>query len=399
MTNSSELAGEIVGQGFEAFLQYPVSIYIHLPWCLKKCPYCDFNSHATPQSDFPEHAYTDRLIDDLKYSAPLLLNREVQSIFIGGGTPSLFSPDSIDRVLSACREFSALSPDCEITLETNPGTFEANKFAEFLACGINRLSIGVQSFHDHYLERLGRIHSAKESLQAIETAASQGFDNINIDLMFGLPGQSLDDALEEVTMACQQPVNHISYYQLTLEPNTLFYRYPPALPDADQSWKIHIGAMHRLQQSGFNRYEVSAFSKPGHECQHNLNYWQYGDYLGIGAGAHSKLTNTRHIIRQQRPRQPESYMQAVNQGKQIISRHEINANETVFEFMLNHLRLISGFTRDRFEISTGLDWITVASSVGAAIENGLMKHRDPYFRASELGYRFLDQLTERFLPE
>ena len=399
MTRHTEVAQETSGQRFKAFLQEPVSIYIHLPWCLKKCPYCDFNSHATTEADFPEHDYTDKLINDLKHSAPLLLNREVRSIFIGGGTPSLFSPDSIDRILSACREFTVVSHECEITLETNPGTFEADKFAEFMACGINRLSIGIQSFHDHYLQKLGRIHTAAESLHAIQIAAAQGFDNINIDLMFGLPGQSLGDALEEVTMACKQPVNHISYYQLTLEPNTVFYRYPPTLPDSDQNWKIQTKALDHLYQSGFNRYEVSALSQVGRECLHNFNYWQYGDYLGIGAGAHSKLTNTHNISRQQRPRQPESYIHAVNEGKQMIHQHKLSDETSVFEFMLNHLRLVKGFTRDRFEISTGLAWESISMHVDAAIEDGLMKQSDSHFHASELGYRFLDHLTERFLPE
>ena len=398
MNRHTELTHETDQPGFEHFLQDPVSLYVHLPWCLKKCPYCDFNSHANAAADFPEHAYTDKLINDLEHSAPLLLNRRVHSIFIGGGTPSLFSPESIDRILSACHRFTAVADDCEVTLETNPGTFEADKFAEFLACGINRLSIGVQSLRDHYLQKLGRIHTTAESLHAIETAALQGFDNINIDLMFGLPGQSLDDALADITDACQQTVSHVSYYQLTLEPNTVFYRYPPALPDTDLSWDMHSEAMRCLQQSGFNRYEVSAFGKTDRECRHNLNYWQFGDYLGIGAGAHSKLTNKQAIVRQQRPRQPDSYMHAVNAGKQIIHPHELDKETLIFEFMLNHLRLVSGFTRDRFETSTGLAWDAVAAPIDAAIEDGLMQQHGTHTLATEFGYRFLDQLTERFLP-
>jgi oxygen-independent coproporphyrinogen-3 oxidase len=398
MTATTECHEKQPGLNFHTFLQCPVSLYIHLPWCLKKCPYCDFNSHAAINAHFPENDYTDQLINDLQQTAPLLLNREVQSIFIGGGTPSLFSPVSIERLLSACKEHSAVSPTCEITLETNPGTFEADKFAAFLACGINRLSIGVQSFNDHYLQKLGRIHSARESLNAIQTAASIGFDNINIDLMFGLPEQSLDDALEEISIACQQPVNHISYYQLTLEPNTVFYRYPPTLPDSDQSWKMQTAAMERLQQAGYNRYEVSAFCKTDQECQHNLNYWRYGDYLGIGAGAHSKLTNKQHILRQQRPRQPESYMRAVENCEQVIHQLKVSEAESPFEFMLNHLRLVEGFTRDRFEQSTGLAWPSVTGALDSAIEDGLLVHTDTHYRASEIGYRFLDQLVERFLP-
>lgn len=398
MGSQSKPSNDSVTKGFDTFLASPVSLYIHLPWCLKKCPYCDFNSHATSPNEFPEKTYTEKIILDLEKSVSLLSNRRVDSIFIGGGTPSLFSPESINKILAACYQFTQASNDCEITMEANPGTFESEKFSEFLAVGVNRLSLGVQSFKDHYLQALGRIHNAKESLSAIETAADLGFENINIDLMFGLPEQSIEDALEEISLACQQAVNHISYYQLTLEPNTVFHRYPPKLPNTDVSWDIQCSAIELLKQSGFQRYEVSAYSKDGAQCRHNNNYWQYGDYLGIGAGAHSKITNSHGISRHQRTRQPESYINAIKDDSHIVQERSVEQDDIIFEFMLNNLRLVKGFNRHQFEIRTNMSWETVRVPLDKFIQEGLMQESDGDYQASELGYRFLDQLVERFLP-
>ncbi len=381
-----------------AMLQQPVSIYIHLPWCLHKCAYCDFNSHATELNQFPEQHYTTQLITDLTLAAPLIGAREVQSIFIGGGTPSLFAPESIAKIISACRQLTNLSPQCEVTLETNPGTFEYEKFSEFLSAGVNRLSIGAQSFNNKHLTALGRIHDANEAIHAVETAHKIGFQNINVDLMFGLPEQSISEAMQDVVIACQQPVNHISYYQLTLEPNTVFHRFPPKLPDEDTSWDIQTQGIEMLSNAGYQRYEVSAYSQPHAECLHNTNYWKYGDYLGIGAGAHSKVTTKDGILRNQRTRQPTSYIQAVATNSHVLQQHFVSSDQCVFEFMLNHLRLANGFSVDNFTLSTGLAWSQIDSQVNAYVEEGLLEKVNNHYRASPLGYQFLDELTQRFLP-
>jgi putative oxygen-independent coproporphyrinogen III oxidase len=378
--------------------QQPVSIYIHLPWCLHKCAYCDFNSHATAPDQFPEQLYTQQLIADLTQAAPLIDGREVQSIFIGGGTPSLFSPESIANILSACSKLTQLKSSCEVTLETNPGTFELQKFAEFLAAGITRISVGAQSFNDGYLNALGRIHDASEALNALETAHKIGFKNINVDLMFGLPNQSIEDALNDIQIACQQPVNHISYYQLTLEPNTVFHRFPPSLPSDDTNWKIQTNAMQALTDAGYSQYEVSAYAQTNSQCVHNTNYWQYGDYLGVGAGAHSKITTKDGVLRNQRTRQPDSYIQAVPNQSHVLQQHLVASDQLIFEFMLNNLRLINGFNIDTFTRTTGLRWSQVEKQVDAHIEEKLMEKTNNQYRASSFGYQYLDELTQRFLP-
>lgn len=381
------------------FLQQDLSLYIHLPWCLHKCPYCDFNSHATEINTFPEQQYVDCLISDLRQSCDQLNHRTVHSIFIGGGTPSLFSPESINKILSACKQLTTVAADCEITLETNPGTFEYQKFAELLACGVNRLSIGVQSFNDHLLKKLERIHSSKEALNAIEAAKTIGFKNINIDLMFGLPDQTTSIAQADLRLACEQQINHISYYQLTLEPNTIFHRYPPQqLPQDDDCWDMQLNGIDQLQQAGYQRYEVSAYALKNQQCRHNLNYWRFGDYLGIGAGAHSKISTGATIVRNHRTRQPDSYVQAVAKGKQVLQQRKLSQEALTFEFMLNNLRLCEGFSTAHFSASTGLPYKIAEETVNQAITEKLLEQDKMQVRATEFGYRFLDELFQRFLP-
>ena len=376
----------------------PISLYIHLPWCLHKCAYCDFNSHATNADAFPEQAYVDSLIKDLSLSAETIQQRKIQSIFIGGGTPSLFSPESIEQILLACRTATCLDQHCEITIETNPGTFEYQKFAEYLDIGINRISIGVQSLNNNHLKALERIHDRQEAISAIETAHKIGFKNINADLMFGLPNQSINQAQQDIQTLCDLPLTHISYYQLTLEPNTVFYRFPPELPDEDTLWAIQNNGMEILSQSGYQRYEVSAYARNDLQCLHNINYWRFGDYLGIGAGAHSKLTTTEGIIRNQRMRQPDSYMRAALTNSHILNQHVVDADSIIFEFMLNNLRLTQGFTAQSFTHFTGLDWPHIDTQMKRQVEEGLIEKIDDYYRATSLGYQFLDELTQRFLP-
>ncbi len=376
----------------------PLSIYIHLPWCLHKCDYCDFNSHATKPDQFPESLYTQQLITDLTQASELIEGRKVKSIFIGGGTPSLFSPESIATILSTCAHVTELLPSCEITLETNPGTFEFHKFAEFLFAGVNRLSVGAQSFNNDYLSSLGRIHNANEAINALDTAHEIGFRNINVDLMFGLPNQSIENALTDIQTACRQKVNHISYYQLTLEPNTVFHRFPPKLPSDDVNWEIQTHAIQILLDSGYQRYEVSAYAQANAECIHNRNYWQYGDYLGIGAGAHSKITTNEGVLRNQRTRQPESYIQAVTNQTHILKQHLVTNDQLIFEFMLNNLRLVKGFTREIFTSTTSLPWLQIEEQIQSYIDEGLMEKTDTGYRASTFGFQYLDELTQKFLP-
>lgn len=377
----------------------PISLYIHLPWCLHKCAYCDFNSHATEPNSFPEQTYVDALIKDLTQSSDAIKHRHVQSIFIGGGTPSLFSPASIESILIACHDCTQLNPQCEITLETNPGTFEYHKFADFLSAGINRISIGVQSLNNRHLEALERIHTNEEAITAIETAHKIGFKNINADLMFGLPEQTVPQAQQDIQTLCELPLTHISYYQLTLEPNTVFHRFPPSLPTEDVLWEIQNNGLNILNEHGYNRYEVSAYAQNNMQCLHNVNYWKYGDYLGIGAGAHSKLSAQNTISRHQRTRQPESYIKAVTNNTHVVQEHVVDKDSVIFEFMLNNLRLAQGFSMQSFSQLTGLSWSLVEPQIQSYIQEGLLEQSDNLFRASEQGYRYLDELTQRFLPD
>ena len=361
----------------------PLSLYIHLPWCLHKCPYCDFNSHATEANAFPEDRYVSALIQDLQSAQADLNSREVISIFIGGGTPSLFSISAIKNIIAACKTHAQLSDHCEITLEANPGTFEYEKFSGFKEVGINRLSLGVQSFNQKHLKALQRIHNKDEAIQAIETAQNLGFDNINIDLMFGLPEQNLAEANADIRTACAFDVSHISYYQLTLEPNTIFHRFPPTLPNDDICWQIQQDNIQQLHAADYQRYEVSAFAKPNRDCIHNRNYWQFGDYLGLGAGAHSKITDTDRILRFEKPRQPKSYLQSVEQNQQTIHQRALNDNEILFEFLLNNLRLLRGFNRETFEYRTRLSWQNLQVQLAPAIADGMIECKSEQIFPSE----------------
>lgn len=375
----------------------PLSLYVHVPWCVRKCPYCDFNSHEM-HGAFPETAYLDALIADLESALPLIWGRKVVSVFIGGGTPSLLSAGSIDRLLTAVRTLLPLLPETEITLEANPGTVEAEKFAAFRAAGVNRLSLGIQSFNATHLKALGRIHDEREALRAIETAARY-FDNFNLDLMYGLPQQCLAQALDDVERALAFSPAHLSCYQLTLEANTAFAAAPPPLPEADACADMQESIEARLAAAGYVHYETSAFAQAGRMCRHNLNYWTYGDYLGIGAGAHGKLTLHDRLLRQARCRQPQQYLAQIQAGQIPFSEAAVPREDLPFEFMLNALRLVQGFEPALYERRTGLPLIGIESLLRQAERDGLIE-RTPLCIAPTLrGQRFLNGLLERFLPE
>lgn len=374
----------------------PLSLYIHIPWCVKKCPYCDFNSHEA-QTDIPESDYVDILCQDFDRDYEHCNDRPLQSIFIGGGTPSLFSAASYDKLLSHIQARATLSNDCEITLEANPGTAEAKKFSDYFAAGINRLSIGIQSFNEQQLKNLGRIHSSDESRQAIEFARAAGFDNFNLDLMHGLPGQTIDDALEDLQTAIHFEPPHISWYQLTIEPNTVFYTRPPTLPDEPVLNSLEDAGLTLLENSGYARYEVSAFSKGDHPSRHNVNYWEFGDYLGIGAGAHGKLSfaQTNSIVRTQKHRQPNHYLSKSIQSD--LKRTEIPMDERPIEFLLNALRSRQGFSEAMFQSRTGLPFSTIGKKVEYLIDKELLQKRENRIAASNKGYRLLNSLLQEFL--
>ena len=374
----------------------PLGLYVHLPWCLRKCPYCDFNSHELKQA-LPEDAYVDALIADLEFALPAIWSRRVATVFFGGGTPSLFSPASIDRLLAAIRARVPLAPDAEVTLEANPGTFEREKFAGFHAAGVNRLSLGVQSFHPAHLAALGRIHGAEEA-RAAAAAALEIFGNVNLDLMFALPEQTLREARADVAAALALAPPHLSFYQLTLEPNTLFHRRPPPLPDDDTAADIAEAIEAALAQAGYARYETSAFARPGFECRHNLNYWRFGDYLGIGAGAHSKLSYPERIVRQVRVKQPQQYLERARAGAPVLEEHEVGRAEVGFEFMLNALRLTEGVPASLFAERTGFAPAIVAGALREAERRGLLEPDPTRLRATALGRRFLNDLQALFLP-
>ncbi len=377
----------------------PLSLYIHIPWCAKKCPYCDFNSH-TSNTGLPEQAYIDALIADLDHELPNVWGREIISVFIGGGTPSLFTPQSIDTLLSLLRGRLHLAPNIEITMEANPGTVEQGRFNEFKACGINRLSVGVQSFQAQRLKSLGRIHDEKEACHAIEVAQQAGFDNINIDLMYGLPQQSLADTLHDINTAIALQPQHISHYQLTIEPNTAFHHRPPVLPDDDHIWEMQIECQSNLANAGYNQYEVSAYAQQGKRCQHNLNYWQFGDYLGIGAGAHQKLTllQTQCIQRRWKQRIPNRYMTATETLQHIEGEETVNEQSVVFEFMLNALRLNNGFDSTLFQQHTGLAINSIKAQLTTAEQQQLIDWSATAIKPSEKGRRFLNELLMIFMP-
>jgi oxygen-independent coproporphyrinogen-3 oxidase len=387
----------IAGPHFRALP--PLSLYVHIPWCLKKCPYCDFNSHAIPgdsRDGVPEEAYVDALIADLETALPAVWGRRVESIFVGGGTPSLFSPAAIDRLLAAVRARLPVAPGAEVTLEANPGTFERERFAGYYAAGVNRLSLGVQSFDDANLVALGRVHGAAEASRAAE-AAMMIFGNVNLDLMFALPGQMPEGALRDVRAALSFAPPHLSFYHLTIEPNTLFHHRPPPLPDDDIAADIEEAIVETLSDAGYRHYETSAHAKPGYACQHNLNYWRFGDYLGIGAGAHSKLSFPDEVRRQLRWKQPRRYLEQISAGTPLQEDVAVERSALPFEFMLNALRLADGVPAALFAERTGLSLGRVAQTIGAAVDRGLMEPGTGLLKPTPLGRRFLNDLQQMFL--
>ena len=377
----------------------PLALYIHLPWCLKKCPYCDFNSHEN-KGELPEQRYLEALCADLEAALPLVWGRRITSVFIGGGTPSLFSPAGIERLLSDIRARLPLSPGIEITLEANPGTFERERFKAFRAAGVTRLSIGVQTFDDSALRLLGRVHDAQQARAAI-AEAKQAFDTFNIDLMYALPGQSLDALRSDLDEALSFAPPHLSIYHLTIEPNTAFaLRPPPALPDDDRASEMLDLITHATAAVGLDRYEVSAFAQPGHRCRHNLNYWQFGDYLGLGAGAHGKLSFPHRVLRQVRWREPALYMQHALAGNAVSNEHEVSRRDLPFEFALNALRLREGFALEDYRQRTGLPLSSIEPALDRALQRGLIERDEANgrVRASARGYDFLSDLQAMFLP-
>lgn len=382
----------------------PLSLYIHMPWCIKKCPYCDFNSHSLT-NDLPELAYIDALLDDLKCELPYIWGRPIQTIFIGGGTPSLFSAKALQHLLQTIRSLCPLSPNIEITLEANPGTLEQTNFAGYLAAGINRLSIGVQSFNPDHLTALGRIHQAQEAIRAIERAKSAGFVDLNCDLMYGLPNQSKAQALQDLKTAMALAPTHISWYQLTIEPNTLFAHHPPQLPADEQVADMADAGERLLAKANYNRYEISAYCQDHQYCKHNINYWEFGDYLGIGAGAHSKLSDlsTQQIYRLIKHKNPKQYLQARSTSATptynpyLASKTKIDTDAYAFEFMLNACRLYRPISFALFESRTGLARTSIVKTLQAAKEKGLLQMNDDSFCLTSLGKRFYNDVVAMFL--
>jgi len=373
----------------------PLSLYVHIPWCVRKCPYCDFNSHEA-RGELPEQAYVAALISDLESALPSIWGRPVHTVFFGGGTPSLLSADAIDRLLAAIRARVTLLPGAEITLEANPGTVEAARFAGFRAAGVNRLSVGVQSLNPKHLRALGRIHDAQQARDAIETAQAC-FDSINVDLMYALPGQEMEDALRDLRAVLAYSPQHLSVYHLTVEPNTYFHRYPPQVPDDDVAAAMQEALEVLLAEQGYVHYETSAFAKPGFESRHNLNYWRFGDYLGIGAGAHSKISFPDRIVREMRYKQPREYLRRVANGTPIQTASEVPAHGLPFEFMMNAMRLTGGVEAGIFQERTGLPVSAIAGRLKKARETGLIEHTVARLKPSLKGQRFLNDLLTLFL--
>lgn len=377
----------------------PRSLYVHVPWCVKKCPYCDFNSHAL-RYELPESAYVEALLADLDAELGRSQPAAVDTVFIGGGTPSLLSPEAVARLIAGIDARMALSPDCEITLEANPGTVEAGRFEGFRAAGVNRLSIGVQSFDDDLLRAIGRIHGGREARNAAEMASRCGFQSVNLDLMYALPGQSVAKAMEDVDTAMALEPTHISFYQLTLEPNTLFYRQPPVLPAEDAAWRMSTAGIERLEARGYRRYEISAFAREGFQCRHNLNYWRFGDYVGIGAGAHGKLSDLsrKRVVRSVKKRHPRAYLDASPAGGFDLKRERLDPSALLLEFMMNALRLTGGFGLELFVARTGLSLHTLDAALDQAQARGLVSVEDGVLRPAALGLCFLDELVLSFAP-
>lgn len=377
----------------------PLSLYVHLPWCLKKCPYCDFNSHEVSGAmpgGLPEQRYLEALMADLEAALPLIWGRKVHSVFIGGGTPSLFSPQAIDRLLGEIRARLPLEADCEVTLEANPGTFEKDRFKAFRGAGVTRLSVGVQSFDDRHLKALGRVHDRAQALAAVAEAA-QAFDTFNLDIMYALPGQTLENLEHDVRQALALRSPHISIYQLTIEPNTYFAKFPPVVPEDDLACAMLDKITDMTQSAGLSRYEVSAYARPGHRCLHNLNYWQFGDYLGIGAGAHSKLSFAHRVIRQVRFREPSRYMGKALANEAVTQENEVSRADLPFEFMLNALRLREGFKLRDFSEKTGLPLTAIERALEEAERTGLIERDLVHVKPTARGFDFLNDLQELFL--
>ncbi len=376
----------------------PLSLYVHLPWCVRKCPYCDFNSH-TVRGTVPEARYVDALLSDLGVDAALVAPRVVQTIFFGGGTPSLFHAESIARLLTGIRERVALADDAEITLEANPGTVELDRFRGFRQAGINRLSIGIQSFDDNKLQALGRIHGRAEALVAADAARTAGFENFNLDLMYGLPQQNAEQALTDITTAIAQRPTHLSAYELTVEPNTQFYRAPPPLPDEQAIDAIQETVGRTLAAHGYVQYEVSAYARTGYECRHNRGYWEFGDYLGIGAGAHAKISRLDSVMRFAKTRHPDAYLRVAGAGSVRTEERRLSPDDLVGEFMLNALRLHGGVSVELFTARTGLSVDQIERPRLTAQKTGLLAEDRANLRPTELGRRFLNDLIALFLPE
>ena len=381
----------------------PLSLYIHLPWCLKKCPYCDFNSHewsatAAPGQPLPEQPYLDALRADLQAALPLIWGRQIHTVFIGGGTPSLFSPEAIDRLLGDVRALTRLDADAEITLEANPGTFEKDRFRAFRQAGVTRLSIGVQSFHDAHLKALGRVHDRAQALAAVEEAA-QAFDTFNLDIMYALPGQTLAQCETDIRTALGFNPPHISIYHLTIEPNTVFAKFPPQVPEDDDAYAMLDRITELTGAAGLERYEVSAYARRGHRCRHNQNYWQFGDYLGIGAGAHSKLSFAHRVVRQVRAREPRLYMDKAMAGDAVVGVEEVARRDLPFEYMLNALRLREGFSMTDFSARTGLPLSAIDVALRDALDKGWLTQDGVWVRPTERGFDFLSDLQSLFLPD
>ncbi len=378
----------------------PLGLYIHLPWCVRKCPYCDFNSHEA-RGDVPETAYVNALLADLEQELPEVWGRTVSSVFIGGGTPSLFSATALERLFSGLRALIPFPPTIEVTLEANPGTFEQARFSDFRAIGINRLSIGVQSFDDQSLSALGRIHSGMEARRAIDIAHRAGFENLNLDLMFGLPGQTLAAASRDLATAIALQPTHLSRYELTLEPNTLFAKYPPQRPDDDELWQMQVDGERQLQAAGFERYEISAFARTKRECEHNRNYWEFGDYLGIGAGAHGKISmaDSGTIKRRWKVRHPNAYLEKASGPERIGGESVISVVDTGVEFMMNALRLVDGFDIPLFRAHTGVALDRWQPAIADASARGLLEQQGLRLRPTGHGLQFLNDLLACFMNE
>lgn len=376
----------------------PLSLYVHFPWCVRKCPYCDFNSHAVRDEGIPEKAYVDALIADLETALPQIWGRRIHTVFIGGGTPSLISPEGLDKFLTAVRTLTMLAPAAEITLEANPGTVEASRFKGFRDAGVTRVSLGIQSFNDGHLKALGRIHDAAEARAAVDHAMTH-FESVNLDLMYALPGQSLDEARADLETAIGFGSAHLSCYHLTLEPNTPFHAAPPPLPDDDLAADMQEMIEARLAESGFLHYETSAFARPGKQCRHNLNYWHFGDYLGIGAGAHGKLSSHTGIVREMRHKHPAAYLSGAERGEFVQDRRSVSVRDLPFEFMMNALRLTGGFPLAQFAAHTGLPLAAVQARLIEARKAGFIEVGDERVVPTERGRRFLNELLQGFLPD